>query len=149
MNKITIYTDGGAKPNPGAGGYGIVFTNSGKAFKVYSEAFKGPVTNNQMELMAIINGIILSLPYDPKKIILYSDSKYCIQGCNEWVYLWEKKNWMTSFKKEVLNKDLWIILNNLIKSCSADIKFQWIPGHSNNRFNEQADHLATNAINRL
>lgn len=149
MNKITIYTDGGAKPNPGTGGYGIVLTNSGKAFKSYSETFRGPVTNNQMELMAIINSIILSLPYDPKKLIVYSDSQYCVNGCNKWIHSWEKKNWFTSNKKEVLNKDLWIILNNLIKSCPFDINFKWIAGHSGNKFNELADYLATNAINKL
>ena len=45
--KITIYTDGSAKGNPGKGGYGIVLS-AGKHYKEISQGFRH-TTNNRME----------------------------------------------------------------------------------------------------
>ncbi|MFH1894408.1 MAG: ribonuclease HI family protein [Patescibacteria group bacterium] len=54
MKKITIYTDGGSRGNPGPSAIGIVFCNEkGEAFKKYSE-FIGHTTNNDAEYQAVI-----------------------------------------------------------------------------------------------
>ena len=53
--KITIYTDGAARGNPGPGGYGVVLL-SGPHRKELSEGFR-LTTNNRMELLAVINGL--------------------------------------------------------------------------------------------
>ena len=50
--KITIYTDGAARGNPGPGGYGIVML-SGQHRKEISEGYR-LTTNNRMELLAVI-----------------------------------------------------------------------------------------------
>ena len=47
MPKITIYTDGAAKGNPGRGGYGVVMM-SGQHQKELAEGFRN-TTNNRME----------------------------------------------------------------------------------------------------
>ena len=44
--KITLYTDGAAKGNPGPGGYGLVLM-AGKYYKEISEGFV-KTTNNRM-----------------------------------------------------------------------------------------------------
>lgn len=49
-------------------------------------------------------------------------------GITKWINDWKKNYWRTSSKKRVQNKDLWEILDNLVKS--NNIKFQWIPGNS-------------------
>jgi len=54
MQKIKIYTDGGARGNPGPAGVGVVFTSAdGAIIKKYSE-FIGKATNNQAEYQAVV-----------------------------------------------------------------------------------------------
>ena len=53
--KITIYTDGASRGNPGPGGYGIVLI-SGKYRKELSQGYK-MTTNNRMELLAVIKAL--------------------------------------------------------------------------------------------
>ena len=55
MKKITIYTDGGSRGNPGPAGAGIVFCNEeGKIFKKYSYYLGDKLTNNEAEYLAVI-----------------------------------------------------------------------------------------------
>ena len=71
--KITIYTDGAARGNPGPGGYGIVML-SGKHRKELSEGFK-LTTNNRMELLAVIVALE-TLKIEGCDVTVYTDSKY-------------------------------------------------------------------------
>lgn len=57
MNKITIYTDGGARGNPGPAGIGVVIVDAkGKVLKEESK-FLGKTTNNFAEYEAVIVGL--------------------------------------------------------------------------------------------
>ncbi len=53
--EIELFSDGGAKPNPGKGGFGVVLSYKG----YQKEFFKGYelTTNNRMELMGVIFGL--------------------------------------------------------------------------------------------
>jgi len=54
MQKIKIYTDGGARGNPGPAGIGAVFmSEDGVIIKKFGE-FIGRATNNQAEYQAVI-----------------------------------------------------------------------------------------------
>ncbi len=54
MKKITIYTDGGSRGNPGPAAIGVVFCNErGQPIKKYSE-YLGETTNNEAEYQAVI-----------------------------------------------------------------------------------------------
>jgi len=54
MRKITIYTDGGSRGNPGPAAIGIIFCNEkGQVIKKYSECL-GEATNNEAEYQAVI-----------------------------------------------------------------------------------------------
>lgn len=56
MNKITIYTDGGARNNPGPAGVGVVIIDAdGKILKEVSK-YLGERTNNWAEYEAVIFG---------------------------------------------------------------------------------------------
>ncbi len=54
MEKLVIYTDGGARGNPGPAGIGVVIQDEkGKTIKSYGEAI-GEATNNEAEYQAVI-----------------------------------------------------------------------------------------------
>ena len=53
---------------------------------------------------------------------------------------WKKKNWLSSSKKPVKNKDLWIILDSLV--LLHKIEWIWVKGHSGHFENDRADFLA-------
>lgn len=55
MEKILIYTDGGARGNPGPAAIGIVICNEkGQVLKKYGEYLGDDLTNNQAEYRAVI-----------------------------------------------------------------------------------------------
>src|SRR3989338_8292167 len=55
MKKITIYTDGGSRGNPGKSGIGVVFCNEmGQEIKKYGEYLGDNLTNNEAEYSAVI-----------------------------------------------------------------------------------------------
>ena len=57
MNKYILYTDGGARGNPGPAATGIViYDNAGNEIGTFS-SFLGKATNNQAEYQAIILGL--------------------------------------------------------------------------------------------
>lgn len=84
MKKVTLYTDGACRGNPGRGGYGciLMFTDaSGKTHsKEFSAGYKN-TTNNRMELLAVITG--LEKIKEPCEVSVYSDSKYVCEAFNQ------------------------------------------------------------------
>ena len=55
--KLTIYTDGGARGNPGPAAAGVVIKNeAGKILAAYGE-YLGKQTNNFAEYSALISGL--------------------------------------------------------------------------------------------
>ena len=95
-----------------------------------------------MELMAPI--MALKKIKINSEVVIYTDSKYVKNGITEWIKNWEKNGWKSANKKPVKNKDLWIKLDNLCKNNK--IIWKWVKGHSNNKYNNLADELATQAI---
>jgi len=51
--KITIYTDGGSRGNPGPSAIGVVIYKENQIIKTYSE-FIGEATNNETEYQAAV-----------------------------------------------------------------------------------------------
>jgi ribonuclease HI len=141
--EVKIYTDGACRGNPGPGGWGAIL-EYGKETKLLhgSEAL---TTNNRMEMMAVIQA--LSALKRPCKIELVSDSKYVLQGIQEWLPNWKKKGWRTAAKKPVMNSDLWQQLDAL--ASAHDITWRWVKGHSGHVQNELADQLANKGIDEL
>lgn len=104
--------------------------------------FEAQTTNNRMELTAVIEGLrALRRSCD---IELNTDSKYVMQGINEWIENWKRNGWKTAAKKPVKNSDLWRQLDSEVQR--HDIEWRWIKGHSGNEGNEMADELANIAI---
>lgn len=143
--KVKVYTDGACSGNPGKGGYGVVlvYTDSDgiKHEKELSEGFNS-VTNNQMELMAVIAG--LEALKKPCSVELVSDSKYVTDAFNNhWIEGWIKKGWKTAGKTPVKNAGLWKRL--LAAKEKHDVEFVWVKGHAGHEYNERCDTLAVTA----
>ena len=139
--KYIIYTDGACSGNPGPGGWGAVIFDEKKKQQNISGKIKD-TTNNRMELMAPI--MALKKIKSKSDIVIFTDSIYVKNGITEWIKKWEKNGWKSSNKKAVKNKDLWIKLNDLCQKNK--VLWKWVKGHSNNRYNNLADELATEAI---
>ena len=137
--KVSIYTDGSSKGNPGRGGYGVVLLYEGHRKEV-SEGFR-LTTNNRMELLAVIVGLEALKSFN-KNIVIYSDSKYVVNAIEKkWLFNWEKN----SFKKKK-NKDLWLRFLKIYRKHF--VKFVWIKGHSEIVENERCDFLAVQAAEK-
>ena len=139
--KYIIYTDGACSGNPGPGGWGAVIIDEKKKQQNISGKIKD-TTNNRMELMATI--MALKKIKSKSDIVIFTDSTYVKNGITEWIKKWEKNGWKSSNKKTVKNKDLWIKLNELCQKNK--VLWKWVKGHSNNKYNNLADELATEAI---
>ncbi len=137
--KITIYTDGAARGNPGPGGYGVVLI-SGRHRLELSEGYR-LTTNNRMELMAVIAGLeALKIP--GSDVTVYTDSKYVADAVEQgWVFQWESK-----FFKKKKNPDLWMRFLKVYREHK--VRFVWIKGHDNNKENELCDRMAVEASGR-
>jgi ribonuclease HI len=137
MQEIIIYTDGSSRGNPGPGGYGTILMYGDKR-KELSQGYR-KTTNNRMELMAVIAGLE-ALKKTGLKITIYSDSQYIVKALNEG---WLNKWMATNFAKGKKNKDLWVRFYDLYKQ--HQIKFVWVKGHAENKYNNRCDELATAA----
>ena len=150
---MIIYTDGSAHPNPGPGGFGvIVLDNDEKIQYIYNKQFeKEKVTNNQMELKAILYaflnyGVNINTNEFTNNIpIVYSDSNYCVQTFNSWMFSWANNGWIKSDKKIPENLDLIKAYYNWYQK-GYRIDLRKVKGHSNNKWNQMADDLATGKI---
>jgi ribonuclease HI len=136
---VTIYSDGGARPNPGFGGFGVVMIFDDHTEKELSGGEK-ETTNNRMELTAVITA--LDALDSAHEVDLYTDSEYVKNGITQWIKSWIRKEW-----RDVKNPDLWQRLHRVTQR--HNIKWHWVKGHAGHVFNERVDELATREIERI
>lgn len=114
MDKFIVYTDGGARGNPGPAALGVVIQNgNGETLKEYGE-YLGEKTNNEAEYRAAISALkkIKSLWGKEKakktEVQLFADSellvkqmtgKYKVENLNIQQFFLELWNLMIDFKK--------------------------------------------------
>lgn len=148
---MIIYTDGSAHPNPGPGGFGVVvLDNNENLWYTYSKQFAGKVTNNEMELKAILyayfnHGIKEENDWNNNIPIVYSDSNYCVQTFNDWMFRWARNNWIKSDKKIPENLDLIQAYYEWYQK-GYRIDLRKVKGHAGQKWNEMADGLATGKV---
>lgn len=138
-NQVTIYTDGACNKQY-IGGYGAYLKSGSDELKLSGHEVN--TTNNRMELMGVI--VALEKLQRSCEVTLYTDSTYVKEGITNWINKWKLNNWKTANKKDVLNKDLWLRLDTVVKRHT--ISWNWVKGHSGIEGNEICDSLATNAI---
>lgn len=119
-------------------------------------------TNNRAELSAAIMSLNMIVEHRARikrsasRIIIYSDSKYVVDGLTRWLKNWKKSNWKSTTGEDVKNRDLWEDLEVAQKMALEAVspalkKIEWfhVRGHEGNRGNERADELATEAVKKL
>ncbi|MDH3672985.1 MAG: ribonuclease HI [Gammaproteobacteria bacterium] len=143
MDKVVIHTDGACRGNPGPGGWGAILASGNHEKELYGA--ESETTNNRMELIAAIMALeSLKRSCD---VTLATDSVYLKKGMTEWLRNWKRRDWKTSGKKPVKNKDLWQRLEKAVERHR--LRWRWIKGHSGHPENERADQLANRAIDEM
>lgn len=132
-----LFTDGASHPNPGPGGWGMVWVDDGRI--VAEEHGHEPnTTNNRMELTALI-AAFRALPVDAPATV-YTDSRLCVDTITRWAPGWERKGWQRKgdpLKNLDLVKELFALYR-----ARPRAGLEWIAAHSGHRWNEYADSLA-------
>ena len=133
-----VFTDGSAVPNPGPGGWGVVWVEGGE-IQGEQHGHDPHTTNNRMELRALIEAFTM-LPEDAAVDVL-TDSRLCVNTITTWAPGWERKGWK---KKSGPIKNLEFVQELVaLYRARPKCKLVWIAAHSGNRWNEYADSLAT------
>lgn len=144
---IKMYCDGSSKDNGKAnntGGYGLVIFRDDTLVYHYGEQCVD-TTNNREELKALIHALKLSqTAFKDEVCVIYSDSAYVVNMCNEWIRNWARNNWLNSKKVTVENVDLVKQIYNYIILDFPNFQITKVPGHSGVLGNELADAMATN-----
>ncbi len=80
--RVTIYTDGAARGNPGPAAIGVVIKDTaGKTIATISQRLT-PTTNNQAEYLAIISGLEKAISLGCRHAIVKSDSELVVKQIN-------------------------------------------------------------------
>lgn len=133
MNKkIKIFTDGGARGNPGPAAIGIVIIDDkGKVLKKHAE-YLGKLTNNQAEYKALIKGLELAKELKPQEVICYLDSELVVKQMKQ--------------EYKVKDRDLQPLF---IKAWNLVIMLKKVSFHHISReLNKEADKLLNNELDR-
>lgn len=144
---IHIYADGCHEPVSGTGGW---------AFVVYRDSFEiascsGKIertSNNAMELSAVLEAATwANANAVGEAAILWSDSVYAVNGCNQWRHIWKNSGWRkkapgsNARSRAIANPELWKAIDEVL--CrNALLTVAWCKGHSGIPGNEKADGLA-------
>ena len=124
MAIIEIFTDGACSGNPGPGGWGVILRYRGTEKELSGGAPE--TTNTRMELTAVIEALkALKRECD---VVIHTDSRYVMDGVQQWLPNWKQNGWRTSNKKSpVKNVDLWQELDSLLQKHT--IRWIWGKGH--------------------
>ena len=137
-SRQAVYTDGCARPNPGPGGWAVVWIEDGKVHKEAHGHEREATTNNRMELQALIEAFKM-LPTSAE-VVIFSDSELAVNTITEWGPAWERRGW-TRKGGPIKNLDLVQRVVGLARE-HPNCTVEWIPGHAGNRWNEYVDELA-------
>jgi ribonuclease HI len=156
-NCLYIYTDGSSLPKPRRGGIGIRYIYLDELEKenridLECDGYKS-ATNNQMELMAVIEGLRRikdqNIPSMYGSIEVRTDSKYVVDNFWSAVNYWSRSKWLDKYGKPYENADLWKELIKVRRSIRCKVSFEWVKGHKKDQDNKAVDHLAKNSAKSI
>jgi ribonuclease HI len=143
---INIYTDGACSGNPGPGSYAIAVFSKPDYVECYKQESSFHTTNNREEL----KGVIAALQYcysncnEKETYCIYTDSAYCYNIINKWIFNWYANGWKRAKNKTIENLDLIQVLYKYINTdfFKNQIIVKKVQGHNGNIGNEIADAIA-------
>jgi len=127
---MTIYTDGGARNNPGPAGIGAVLLDGERNVKAEVSEYIGEATNNQAEYRAVIAALEKAAELGAEELDFYLDSELVVKQLNREYRVKDK---------EMAN--LFLRIHNLTTGFKK-VKFT----HVRREFNKEADRLVNLAI---
>jgi ribonuclease HI len=149
---LAIYSDGACRGNPGPGAWGCVAQNAQGDILFEASGFESNTTNNRMEILGAINGIqlleqhLMENPLAPASpMMIFTDSKYVVEGINQWVAGWKARGWKKADGKTPENLDLWQLLDET-RAKVPQLKVAWVKGHNGHPQNEFCDRLANRVL---
>ncbi|KAM7174099.1 ribonuclease H1 isoform 1-T1 [Macrochelys suwanniensis] len=140
-DSVVVYTDGCCSSNgrrKARAGVGV-YWGPGHSLNT-SDRLSGRQTNQRAEIHAACKAIEQAKSQNIKKLVIYTDSKFTINGITSWVDNWKSNGWRTSAGKDVINKEDFERLDKL--SEGMEIQWMHVPGHAGFTGNEAADRLA-------
>jgi ribonuclease HI len=136
---LIVYTDGSCLGNPGPGGWGWVVPDGPCA-----SGADPRTTNQRMEITAAYEAVRSLRPgAPPAGLLIISDSTYVVHCFRDrWWEGWLRRGWKNSQRQPVANRDLWEPFLALALDPAVPVAFEWVKGHSGDRWNDVVDELA-------
>ncbi|KAL3052099.1 hypothetical protein OYC64_004785 [Pagothenia borchgrevinki] len=138
---VVVYTDGGCTGNGQKGakaGIGV-YWGPNHPLNV-ADPLEGRQTNQRAEIQAACKALELAKENNMKKLVLYTDSMFTINGVTNWVKTWKVNGWRLKSGGPITNKDDFMKLDKL--NAEVEVAWLYIPGHKGFLGNEEADRLS-------
>lgn len=129
---ITAAADGSALGNPGPAGWAWVIDDNHWRAGGWPRA-----TNNQGELMAVIDLLHATEHRANELLLVQCDSQYVVNSATQWMEGWKRRGWRKADGKPVLNRELLERLDAAL--AGRNVQFEWVRGHNGHPLNELAD----------
>lgn len=145
--RYRIYTDGSYDAESNVGGWAFVIVDH-KGIKLKS-GIKKDTTNNQVELIAVLNALEYAVRKHLKDIEIITDSMYVLNGVEKYAETWKKNNWIGLSGDEIKYKSQWegiLIMLESLRKNKFSVKFTKVKSHNGNSLNELADVKAREII---
>lgn len=140
---VCVFTDGACLGNPGPGGWAALLRwGTREKLLVGGEV---ATTNNRMELLAAIHA--LEALKRTCRVSLTTDSRYVMQGIEQWLPRWRRRGWRTADGNPVKNQDLWQRLAAI--ADTHQVSWHWVKGHAGHVENERVDKAARAEAERI
>lgn len=138
-SQIWIYCDGACRVHSTKSGKNAFVVINEKDNVVYEQVReKTDTTNGEMELHGLFNALLFANVLVDSDVIIRCDSKYVVDGFNEWSLTWRNNGWKKSNNKPVLYQDIW---EQVDKFRSPNIQVEWVKGHADDHWNNYVDNL--------
>ncbi len=132
MKTFTIFSDGGARGNPGPAAIGAVILSDGKVVEEISKTI-GETTNNQAEYQAIVAGLEAAVKLGAEAVECFLDSELVVK--------------QLKLEYKVKNKELAPLF---VKVHNLSLKFKKISyTHVPRERNKEADRLVNEALDAV
>lgn len=150
---MILYTDGSCCGNGKAinkGGFGVVVLDDQQQLvRTYGKQSEN-TTNNREELKAMLCALEWTqTEFKSCECIIYSDSAYVVNICNEWIWNWCNHGWTRAGNKPIENLDLIQKIYEYLTIPFNNFSIRKVAGHCGVLGNEIADALATNDTAKL
>uniref|UniRef100_UPI003AAFE4E7 ribonuclease H1 isoform X5 n=1 Tax=Centroberyx gerrardi TaxID=166262 RepID=UPI003AAFE4E7 len=140
-DSVVVYTDGCCSANGQRGARAGIGVYWGRNHPLnVAERLEGRQTNQRAEIQAACRALEQAKQKNIKKLVLYTDSKFTINGVTSWVKTWKLNGWRLKSGGQITNKEDFVKLDKL--NAELDVVWMHIPGHAGYHGNEEADRLS-------